>query len=409
MVEIRTVREEELGAYFESLTTGFLERPDIAAIARDVATLWDLSRVWAAFEGDAVRSTWRSWPSELTVPGGARLPAAAVTSVTVMPTHRRRGILRGMVAADHAASRERGEAVSLLYASEYPIYGRFGYGPAVREATWTIETAATTFVGDPAGGSIEVVTPSEPVRDAVKGVFEAWRVRQPGELRRLDYRWDFDVGLRVDAWSGPTKGWIALHRDAAGEVDGYAFYGAEEKWENRQPRNILKVRELHASTDEAYAALWRFLAEIDWIRTIKAEHRSPAERLPWLLTNSRAAVVSEVGDGLWVRLFDIPRALEARTYEGEGSLVLEVVDAEAPGGSVRVHLDATPDGASCTPTDRFPDLTLDVSALGSAYMGGVRLRDAVLRAGFDEHRHGSLADADLLFRTLDEPWCSTFF
>ena len=60
-------------------------------------------------------------------------------------------------------------------------------------------------------------------------------------------------------------------------------------------------------------------------------------------------------------------------------------------------------------TDRSPDLTLDVSALGAAYLGGTRLRDAVLATGADEHRDGALAEADRLLRTADEPWCSTFF
>ena len=56
-----------------------------------------------------------------------------------------------------------------------------------------------------------------------------------------------------------------------------------------------------------------------------------------------------------------------------------------------------------------PDLTLDVSAVGAAYLGGTRLRDAVVAMGADEHRAGALLEAERLFRTLDEPWCTTFF
>lgn len=172
---------------------------------------------------------------------------------------------------------------------------------------------------------------------------------------------------------------------------------------------MINVNELHALTDEAYAALWRFLAEVDLVSTVKAEGRPAGERLPWLLTNARAAVLSDVGDGLWVRLFDVPRALEARTYERDGSLVLEVIDAEIAGGRTRLHLDAAAGGATCRPTDRSPDLTVDVAALGAAYLGGTRLRDAVLSNGVDEHRAGALAQADAVLRTTDEPWCSTFF
>ena len=148
---------------------------------------------------------------------------------------------------------------------------------------------------------------------------------------------------------------------------------------------------------------------MDWVGQIKAERRSPSDRLPWTLVNARAASKSGVGDDLWVRIFDLPRALAARTYESEANVVLEVVDAEATGGRSRVALDAGPDGASCRVTDRSPDLTVDVSAVGAAFLGGTRLRDAVLATGVDEHRSGALADVERLFRTLDEPWCTTFF
>ncbi len=119
--------------------------------------------------------------------------------------------------------------------------------------------------------------------------------------------------------------------------------------------------------------------------------------------------MSDIGDGMWVRVFDVPRALAARTYEREGSIVLEIVDREASGGRTRVKLDGGPAGATCTETDRSADLTLDVAALGTVYLGGISLRRAAAAFGVDEHREGALADADALFRTSDEPWSSTFF
>jgi predicted acetyltransferase len=407
-VEIRRVREDELTAYFDAMSTGFLARPDVARLAEDVRPVWDLDRVWAAFDGDRIRGTFRTWPTEVTVPGGATIPASAVTNVTVMPTHRRRGLMRGMTLAEHAATRERGEVAALLYAAEYPIYGRFGYGPACLEAKWALDATSTTFIGEGADG-VDIVPPTEEMRDALKSIYDAWRTRQAGEIRRRDDRWDFELGLREDGWDPRWKGFLAVHRDGSGNVDGYARYRNEDKWERDQPRNVLTVDELHALTDDAYAALWRFAAEIDWVGTVKAERRIASERLPWLLSNARAAQITTLVDGMWVRLFDVRRALEARTYEREGRLVLEVVDAEAPDGRIRLELEAGPDGATARKTRRSADLTIDVSALGSAYLGGIGLRHASLSRGADEHRSGALADADALLRTLAEPWCSTFF
>jgi predicted acetyltransferase len=406
--EIRRIGEDDLPAFIDSMSTGFLARPDVDKVVADVRPLWDLQRAWAAFESGRIVGTFRTWATELTVPGGGRLPGASVTNVTVLPTHRRRGVLRGMVAAEHAASRERGEAVALLYASEYPIYGRFGYGPGCFESTWTLDTRATAFHGEPAG-TVELATPSPETRDLIKDVYDAWRVEHPGEIRRRDSSWDFDLGLRESAWDPRWKGFLALHRDASGAIDGYARYRSEDKWENHQPRNTLLVDELHALDDEAYLALWRYLADIDWVATVKAERRSPFERLRWFLTNARAAVLSDVGDGMWVRLFDVPRALETRTYEREGNVVLELVDPEATGGRTRIQLDATGGRATARPSRRSPDLTLDVSALGAAYLGGTPLRRAVIGTGADEHSPGALTTVDALLRTLEPPWCSTFF
>jgi predicted acetyltransferase len=406
--EVRRVRDEELVDFVRALTTAFLEPRPVEPIADELRPLWDLDRVWAAFDGDRICGTFRSWATELTVPGGATIPGAAVAAVTVLPTHRRRGILRSMVAAEHAAIRERGEVVGLLYASEYPIYRRFGYGVGCRDAAWTLDARGTGF-GPASSGRVDVVEVSATSRDQIKGVFETWRRRQVGEIRRRDFSWDYDLGLRPTAWGEDWKGFLAIHRAPDGPVDGYARYRAEDHWERRQPHSTINVDELHALSDEAYVSLWRFLAETDWVATVKALRRSPDERLPWLLTNARAASASDVADGLWVRLMDVPRALAARTYAREGDLVLEVHDDEAPDGALRIALAAGPDGATCTATDRLPDLTIDVAALGSAYLGGVRLRDAVALHGADEHTAGALLAAERLFHMPDEPWCSTFF
>ena len=66
---------------------------------------------------------------DLTVPGG-QVKAAGVTIVGVLPTHRRRGYLHGMMRSQIDAARERGEPVAVLWATEDTIYGQFGYGMA---------------------------------------------------------------------------------------------------------------------------------------------------------------------------------------------------------------------------------------------------------------------------------------
>ena len=406
-IEVRRARPDEIRAFMENVATAFLETIDLDK-ADGLRDYWDFERVWIALDGRQVVGTFRSWPTEVTLPGGVRLPAGAVSAVTVRPTHRRQGIMRRMLDADEAAMRERGESLGILHAAEYPIYGRFGYGAACREATWELDTKTTDF-HVPSSGSVEIVRPDASSRDAIRDVFDVWRKRQVGDIRRRDDGWDFDLGLRSTPWGEDWKGFLALHRDAGGAVDGYVQYHADDKWDRGQPRNTITVDELHGLTDDATVSLWRFLAEHDWAATVVAERRSPSDRLPWILTNARAARIRDQGDGLWVHLLDVPAALEARGYTGEGSLTIEIV-GPGRGDRERVRLEASRDGARCRPSKRSPDVTVPLGALGAAYLGGPRLSDAAIaHGGLEEGRRGAAARLEGLLRTPDEPWCSTFF
>lgn len=408
-LEIRTATVDELVGAIDVVSTAFLDRPDLERLGSSVRDNWDTTRTWIARDGDATVGVWRSWPTELTVPGGATLPAGAVGPVTVLPTHRRRGAFAAMTARGHAGMRELHEAASLLYASEWGIYGRYGYGPATRKTDWTIKTEAVGGVRGTPSGTIELIPPTAS-KAVLLEVFEAWRPRRAGEIRRRDLSWDYALGIAAVPWTGDTwKGWVALHRAPDGTPDGFARYTAKNKEDNLLPAGVIEVDELIALDDTATADLLRYVCSIDLVREVHLNARPETDHARWMLGNPRAAWSAFGWDAVWVRLLDTPRALGARTYEREGRVVLEVVDAELPAGRECLSLDATPDGARCEPTTDAPDLTLPVAAVGAAYLGGTRLRDIVLQTGVDEHRAGALGRADALLRTADEPVCSTFF
>ncbi len=406
-IEIRHLAPGEFPAAFEAMSTAFLERPDVERVAAQFAPHWEPDRTWAAWDGDRACGTFRSWATELTLPGGGTLPAAAVSGVTVLPTHRRRGILTRMASAAHAGIVAAGEPLAVLIAAEYPIYGRFGYGPATRDARLTVDSRRASMRGARTG-SLELAPHTAATRDAIRAVFDTSRRHRAGEIRRRDFAWDIDTGLVDDAWEGRRwDGFIVLHRNTGGEADGYARYTAVRG--ERVAENVIEVLDLHALDDAAYADLWGYLLSVDLVVAVRAVHRPVSEPLPWLLGDARAVAYDRLRDVMWVRIFDVDRALEARAYERAASVVLEVLDDEAFGGTRRWRLDASPDGATCRATDASPDLTIPVGALGAVYLGGTRLRDAARVTGVDEHRAGSLATADALFRTIDEPWCSTSF
>jgi predicted acetyltransferase len=367
----------------------------------------DWSRTRGAFDDGRPVATCRSFATTMTVPGGAAVSTAALSNVTVLPTHRRRGLLTEMLTADLADCVERGEPVGALVAAEWPIYGRYGYGPAVERAAYEIDTRAAAFRRPADGGSVALVDPPSARADVV-AVHDALRTRCPGSIERLPFVHDRAAGSLPDGASDRWQGELALHRDADGTVDGYVRWRSDAKWDGMRPCGTLHVDELFALTDDAYAALWRLVLGVDLVTTVRAENRPPVEPLRHLLTDGRAARQVRTEDVLWVRLLDVPVALSARRYPVADRVVLDVVD---PGGwaTGRYALDASPDGATCVRTTETAELSLPVQSLGAAYLGGTRLATLAAAGLVDEHAAGALARADALLGPLEQPWMLTGF
>lgn len=404
--EVRTIEAGEIDAWARQRAVGFLGHAPPEGTGEFLLGTVDLGRTWAAFDGGAVVGTLRSFATELTVPGPAGVPAAALTNVTVAPTHRRRGLLSRMIAEDLRRSAERGEAVGILIASEYPIYGRFGYGPAVEGATYSVSTAGIDFRSAPEG-SVELVELAE-LRKLGPAVYERARAAQPGAIGRDDGWWDRSLHQVAVPGTEPVKGYQVLYRSPAGEPEGFARYEAKQEWEGMSPQGTLQLGELTAASPAAYQALWAYCAGVDLLSTIEASTRPVDEVLPLLVHDARLVRQTHRYDFVWVRVLDTVAALGSRRYGCEGRLVLEVVDPDGFAGG-RFVLEGGPAGAACTAAAGAPHLTLPVQALGSIYLGGIapsRLRAA---GRLDEHATGAVALADAMFCTPRAPWCATWF
>jgi len=405
-VEIRTIKPDEAVAFRRAVRQGFYvsETSDDAGWATEI--LDDVDRAYAAFDRESIVATLRSFATDVTVPGGATVPAGALTAVTCRSTHRRQGLLTQMISADLSASKDTGERFDILIASEYPIYGRFGYGPATVHAKWELDTTRTLF-REAGEGTVEYVD-NETFRKEAPAVFERVRLSRPGMITRNALRWDVLADLRRAPEEKPWTGFRVLCRDADGVAQGWASFKTDDNWTDRQPKMTANVPDLCAVTPAAEARLWRFLADLDLVLSVAAEDRPGDELLPFLLTNARAAKQVESGDFVWVRVLDVPAALEARSYSKHGRVVFEVTDQLGLANG-RYVLDASTDGATCAPTDETAELTLPVHTLGAAYLGGTRLATLAQAGWLDEHVEGAVARADGLFTGAITPWCNTWF
>jgi predicted acetyltransferase len=416
-LEIRTLEEGDVAEWVRALDTGFHRSPGVSA--EDAAarrTRLDLDRTQGAFDGGRCVATFRSMARELTVPGGATVQADAITNVSVTATHRRRGLATRLMSADLAAAKARGDAVAILVAAEYPIYGRYGFGPATWVTYWDVDVPRAgldrRYAGpDPAEGAVELVSPAD-VRAHGPKLHDRVRLATPGAISRDAQWWDLATGALVMPSFTYQEPFFVAYRDASGEIDGLASYRVNDpRWPNKLPKADVTVDSLIAATPAAEAALWRYLLSLDWVVQLTTEHRAPDDVLPVLLGDVRAARVDTHADFMWLRLLDVPVALSVRRYAPlAADLVLDVRDpAGLAGGTYR--LETAPDAdPRCTPAPgAAPDLSLDSGALARLYLGdesAVRLATLGLLA---EHRPGAVATAELLFRTARRPWCPEVF
>ncbi|WP_194903441.1 GNAT family N-acetyltransferase [Quadrisphaera sp. INWT6] len=378
-VEVRSVEEHERLEWRRSASRTFLhgQRVDAASVASR-ARVWDRQRLLGAYDGDRVVGTYRSWEEQVPVPGdGATLEATLVSSVTVAPTHRRRGLLTRMITADLRSARERGVALALLIAGEAPIYGRFGFGPAGSTQTLVVRTPAE-LEHRPAGTDAVTVELCEhaDLRAEAPAVHAAAVARRPGLVSRDDAWWDDALGIDPLPDDPKAATPALLARDADGRAVGFARYRTHGRWAHMRHDNEVEVDDLCASTPAAHAALWEHLLSVDVVDSVRVTNRPLDDPLPEMLRDRRRALASEGSDVTWARLLDVPAALAARGWLGPpGACVLEVHDALGlAGGRWRVDLDGSAPGRlAATPTDAAADVVLDVGALSAAYLGETSL------------------------------------
>ncbi|MFD9601111.1 GNAT family N-acetyltransferase [Streptomyces sp. NPDC056708] len=414
-LDVRAITESEFPGWRQALNTGFLRPPVVTAEeVADRLPHTDLARTQGAFDGGRCVATFRSFAQELTVVGGATVQADAVSNVTVSPTHRRRGLLNRMMATDLAAAKERGDVVATLIAAEYPIYGRYGFGPAAWTTEWEIDVPRTgldpRWSGPSAqdGGRIDLVSGAD-VRKLGPALHERLRARQHGAVSRDTRWWELNTGENLFGPETWTEPFYAVYSNADGEPDGLIAYRADDNWgDAKQPLNRATVLGQIAVTPDAERALWHFVCSIDWITTVRTGHRAPDDLLPLLLPDPRAARIVTQADWLWIRVLDVVRALEARTYAVPGALTLDILDATGL-TTGRYHLDASPSGATCTPTTASADLALDVRELGTLYLGDESPVRLAALGRIEELTPGAVALTDGMFRAARRAWCPDVF
>lgn len=401
-IEIRVCEPDELKLGLTPIFHFFGSAPGEEGVA-SLGRVLPADRLHMALEDGTAIGGAGVFPFELTVPGG-RVPAAGVTVVGVLPTHRRRGILRGLMRAQLDDVCERGEALAYLWASEETIYGRFGYGMASLTGEIELARDRSAFAApvEPRG-RVRLLELAEAL-EVVPPVYDGVAREQPGMFGRTRTWWE-ERALADPEWRRRDEG--EMNRavlEVDGEPQAYAFYRVKLQFDVGSSTGYTRVIEAMGLTPQATAEIWRFLFDVDWMNTVKAA-LLPIDHPLFLLLAEPRRMRFRLGDGVWVRLVDVERALAARAYRPGEPVVLEVTDAFCAWNEGRWSVGEG--GASRT--DAKVDLRLDVSALGSVYLGGFTFTQLARAGRVEEVRAGGLQRADDLFLTDRAPWCPEIF
>jgi predicted acetyltransferase len=399
-VDVRHPGEDELRAAMAAGTAGFADELKDDDFERHSKTM-PLDRFYAAYDNGTPVATTGGYPFRLTVPGG-ELPAAGVTWVAVLPSHRRRGVLTAMMRKQLDDLHERGEPLAILWASEAAIYGRFGYGIAVPETSIDAERARFGFRDDPGPTGVVRLVDREEALEVFPPLYDAIRREIPGFVTRNREWWEHYKLADPEQWrrgAGP-KFYALLELD--GEPAGFAMYRIKQGWEHGYATSQLRVGDAFATSLRGTRELWRFLFGIDLVARVQGRV-DPGLPLFLMVTDPRN-VQLRVMDGVWLRLVDLEAALAGRAYASDDPVVAEVRDEFCPWNAGRWRLGPEP-----ARTDEEAELELDVRDLASVYLGAFDFHRLAAAERVRELKPGAIERASDLFRTSRPPYCPEDF
>jgi predicted acetyltransferase len=364
--------------------------------------------VIGAYDGERMVGGGALWHTTLTVPGGGAVATSAVTAVGVLPTHRRRGALTAMMRRQLSDIHEAGDPLAALWASEGAIYGRFGYGMATVNAVVEAERARIAFRhAAPTVGAVRFVEVDE-ARDLLPKLFERSRGSRAGSFARPPQFWSAEIfhdPPHRRRGGGPL---LYVVHDTGAIDDGYAIYRITQEWDARGPKSALQAYEVAGSSPAVIGELWRYLFGVDLVGTVRARPQPVDSPLLWMVTEPRRLGMS-IGDGMWLRIVDAPRALEARGYAAEDALVIELRDEVCDWNAGRWSLETGRDGARVQRTERDADVAMTAADLAAVYLGGSSFAGLLAASRGEERSAGAAARLDAMLHTDLAPFCPLIF
>jgi len=332
-----------------------------------------------------------SIPHAMRVPGGGTVATSGLTWVAVHPGHRRRGLMSTMVDDHVERSLSRGEPVSTLFAAESQIYQRFGYGNAC--PALSLDLGRRPAMRELAGARDLRLTLDSADLDTHIGAIRTvqQRIQRPGTMVEFSDVTARDLFIDLESERDDAEQLrIAIVEDYDGPA-AFALFRRKGEDDEHFGKGTTTVRTWGAAHASAQQRLFTVLSDLDLMAKTKVFSVPPDDPLLSLLVNM-GATKPHMGDNLWLRILDVPAALEARRYARDCTVGIEVADPLLPENTHIWTLSIVDGQASVTRAERgvSAHVRLGIQELSAAYLGGVTMA-SLARAGLvDEVRLGAV-------------------
>lgn len=325
---------------------------------------------------------------QLTMPGGALVPAAGLAGVGVHPARTGRGALRALMGEHLARCQQRGQAASVLWASEAGLYSRYGYGRSTSLATYELLIPGASellrsevLAAAPDAGRCDLVLDPQEARRLLTQIYADLGDRVAGTTSRSAAWWDIVLSGQDD-WMAVGKRIALVHWNANGEPDGYALYKMVEPHggDDWLADGTVSVREFVGANPGVERSMLEFLKSVPLCRRIRFDMLTLRPRLAHQLRDPRQLRQVAAHDGLWLRPVDVAKLLQARSYLSDGQVAFAVTDSLLPDQCGPWSLEVRDGVAMVTRLrDGAPSemLSISPSQLGSVLLGDTRVAELV--------------------------------
>ncbi len=292
------------------------------------------------------------------------------------------------------AAVEAGEVASLLVAAEWPIYGRFGYGPAPSGPSGRSTPSWSGCSATPVGSAASWSTPTALDADQADEVLARQQAADPGRIERPDCLVAHPRRRRRHARRRPDEadGSASSTTTPTGEPDG-----VRRLRRRRSTGTACGPDERHRGPGPGVAVdavaereLWRYLVDVDLVAEVPWDGRPAPTRSATCSPTGAPSGRPDGGTTSGPACSTCPPRSTARVlHRRPTARARGRRPVPRPRRAVRPRR-RRPTAPSCAPTDgRRRRHRSPCRALGAAWLGGTDLHAAATGA-VDEHTPGAV-------------------